>query len=137
MHAQLSPDGKWIAFASDESGANEVYVQNFPDLAKGKWQISSNGGAQPRWRKDGKELFYLAVDGTIMAVPITTNADSFQAGTPRGLFQSNLRTTDPRRPEYDVFPDGQQFLVITALMSGATPMNVIVNWPSLLTLPGK
>ena len=83
MHAQLSPDGEWIAYASDESGTNEVYVQSFPDLAKGKWQISSDGGVQPRWRKDGKELFYLAVDGTIMAVPITTNADSFQAGTPQ------------------------------------------------------
>ena len=131
-HAQLSPDGKWIAYASDESGTNEVYVQSFPDLSKGKWQISSEGGVQPRWRKDGKELFYLAFDGTIMAVAITTKVASFEAGTPQGLFQSNLKTTDPRRPEYDVFPDGQQFLVLMSVKSGATPMNVIVNWPALL-----
>ena len=71
-------------------------------------------GFNRRWRKDGKELFYLAYDGTIMGVAITTKVASFEAGTPQGLFQSNLKTTDPRRPEFDVFPDGQQFLVLTS-----------------------
>jgi serine/threonine protein kinase len=108
--AQISPDGNWLAYASSETGPLEVYVRTFPDLGKGKWQVSSGGGVQPRWRKDGKELFYLGPDRTLMVASITATANHFDAGTPQRLFQAKVLGWDPRRPEYDVFPDGQRFL---------------------------
>jgi Tol biopolymer transport system component len=73
-NGQFSPDGKWVAYASNESGKWEIYVTSFPE-AKGKWQISSGGGEQPRWRGDGKELFYLSSDGNVMAAPVSTGTN--------------------------------------------------------------
>ena len=77
---QFSPDGHWVAYTSDESGRLEVYVQPFP-AAGGKWQISTNGGENPKWRRDGKELFYLGLDRRLMAVEVKT-APTFEAGLP-------------------------------------------------------
>ena len=134
-HVQLSPDGRWIAYSSDESGGFEVYVQSFPELSRGKWQISSNGGVQPRWRKDGKELFYFAPDGTIVAVPVLATTDHFEAGTPQPLFKNPQLMSlmnDVRRPAYDVFPDGQRFLINMQLETDTAPISVILNWPALL-----
>jgi Tol biopolymer transport system component len=85
-NGQFSPDGKWVAYASNETGKWEIYVTSFPD-ARGRWQISSGGGEQPRWRGDGKELFYLSLDGKMMAAPVTTGAH-FDAGTSVTLFQT-------------------------------------------------
>jgi serine/threonine protein kinase/Tol biopolymer transport system component len=132
-NAQFSPDGKWVAYASNESGKWEIYVTSFPD-ARGRWQISSGGGEQPRWRGDGKELFYLSLDGKMMAAPVTTGVH-FDAGTPAVLFQST-----PRQPVlvydlfvYDVSRDGQRFLINTQVKQGdSAPMSIILNWPAKL-----
>src|SRR6185503_11871023 len=83
--ARFSPDGRWVAYTSDESGRNEVYVQPFPDPSGGKWMVSREGGTQPRWRRDGKELYYLSFDSRLTAVEVNAG-QAFQAGTPKALF---------------------------------------------------
>jgi eukaryotic-like serine/threonine-protein kinase len=132
-NGQFSPDGKWVAYASNETGKWEIYVTSFPE-ARGRWQISSGGGEQPRWRGDGKELFYLSLDGKMMAAPVTTGPH-FDAGTPLVLFQST-----PRQPVlvydlfvYDVSRDGQRFLINTQVKQAeSAPMSVVLNWPAKL-----
>jgi eukaryotic-like serine/threonine-protein kinase len=130
--ARFSPDGKWVAYASNESGRWEIYATSFP-AAQGKWQVSNAGGEQPKWRSDGKELFYLAADGKIMAVPVTTGAN-FDAGTPVALFQANPRemVATTERFDYDVSKDGQRFLINTQLKSALTPMSVVMSWTASL-----
>ncbi|MGH9659070.1 MAG: hypothetical protein ACRD96_11040, partial [Bryobacteraceae bacterium] len=127
LQGQLSADGRWMAYASDESGQYEVYVRPFPSGA-GKWRISTGGGAQPRWRRDGKELFYLAADRRLMAVPVKSG---FEAGLPEPLFTvlappgSSLQVAFL----YDVAADGKRFLV--SGVPGETtesPLTVVVNW---------
>jgi serine/threonine protein kinase len=129
---RFSPDGKWVSYASNESGRWEIYVTSFP-AARGKWQVSNAGGEQPKWRSDGKELFYLAPDGKIMAVPVTTGAN-FDAGVPAALFQANPRemVATSERFAYDVSQDGQRFLINTQLKSALTPMSVVVDWTASL-----
>ncbi|MFZ0799443.1 MAG: protein kinase [Terriglobales bacterium] len=110
-NGQISPDGRWVAYASDESGAWEIYVTSFPG-AQGKWQVSRGGGTEPRWRGDGKEIFYIAPSGMLMAVPV--NGESiFATGTPAPLFQIHGRapisSTDVFT--YDAAKDGKRFLV--------------------------
>jgi eukaryotic-like serine/threonine-protein kinase len=110
-NAQISADGKWVAYASNESGAWEIYVTTFPG-ATGKWQVSRGGGTEPRWRGDDKELYYLAPSGTLMAVPIEASG-TFSSGAPTPLFQvrgrAPISSTDLFT--YDVTKDGQRFLV--------------------------
>ncbi|MGA9526504.1 MAG: protein kinase [Terriglobales bacterium] len=110
-NGQISPDGKWVAYASDESGNWEIYVTSFPGAA-GKWQVSRGGGTEPRWRGDGKELFYIAPNGMLMAVPV--NGESiFATGTPAALFQIHGRAPISSTDifTYDVAKDGKRFLV--------------------------
>jgi hypothetical protein len=128
-NAQFSPDGKWVAYSSNESGRWEVYVTSFPD-ARGKWQVSTNGGEQPRWRGDGKEIYYLSSDAKLMAVSVDTRTE-FESGTPATLFQTNPReqVATTQHVVYDVSRDGQRFLVNTKYDNGsAHPMSVILNW---------
>lgn len=130
-NAQFSPDGKFVAYATSETGNWEVYVSPFPDFTS-KWQVSRGGGEEPRWRRDGKELFYLAPDGRLMAADVKSAA-GFEAGPPTALFQ-----THPRQPNsamdffsYDVTADGQKFLVNTKVdSSNSAPLSVILNWSS-------
>lgn len=132
-NGQFSPDGKWVAYASNETGRWEIYVTTFPD-AKGKWEVSTAGGEQPRWRGDGKELFYLSSDAKMMAAPVTTGAN-FDAGTPVALFQTAPRQAVPLFDlfAYDVSRDGQRFLILTQLKQSETaPMSIIVNWTAKL-----
>ncbi len=132
-NGQFSPDGKWVAYASNETGKWEIYVTSFPE-PRGKWQVSVRGGEQPRWRSDGKELFYLSSDSKMMAVPVTTGAN-FEARTPVALFQAT-----PRQPipifdlfVYDVSRDGQRFLINTQVKQAETqPMSVVLNWAAKL-----
>jgi Tol biopolymer transport system component len=126
---QFSPDATWIAYTSDESGAHEVYVQRFPG-ADGKWQVSTHGGLQPRWRRDGKELFYLAPDGKLMAAAVKTSASTFETGTPQVLFNTGITTGFvDRRNQYVVTRDGQRFLVnISAEDENSAPITVVLNW---------
>jgi Tol biopolymer transport system component len=126
---QFSPDGRWIAYVSDESGSQQVYVQSFPVLG-GQRQISREGGNQPRWRRDGKELFYLAPDRKLMVVTVKSGA-TFEADAPRTLFQTELNVAALRQ-SYAVSADGQRFLLNTSLETGSPSMTVVLNWPALL-----
>jgi Tol biopolymer transport system component len=106
---QFSPDGNWIAYVSDESGEPQVYVQSFPKQTA-RVQISPGGGSQPRWRRDGRELFYVAADGTLTAAHVRTTG-SFEAQAPSPLFTTRLQR-GALRQSYDVSPDGQRFPVV-------------------------
>ncbi len=120
----FSPDGRWVAYVSDESGRNEVYVQAFP-LSGAKWQISTGGGAEPDWRKDGTEIFYLAADRNLMAVPIKLGA-TLDAGVPRTLFPIPMTQGSHT---FAVANDGQRFLVRASARSDRTgPITVVLNW---------
>ncbi len=132
-NAQFSPDGKWVAYSSNESGRWEVYVTSFPD-ANGKWQVSTDGGEQPRWRGDGAEIYFLSSDSKLMAVSVDTKHE-FQSGTPAVLFQADPReqVATTEQVVYDVSRDGQRFLVNSKYNNGsAHPMSVILNWKSEL-----
>jgi len=130
QQGQLSRDGHYISYSSDESGRSEVYVQTFPER-RGKWQISTSGGSQPQWRHDGKELFYLA-GGKIMAVEVKTDSSQFEAGIPKLLFDAQIEDVGWRN-QYVVSGDGQRFLVVAPVEKAAsTSMTVLVNWASEL-----
>jgi eukaryotic-like serine/threonine-protein kinase len=127
--SRFSPDGRWIAYASDESGGFEVYVRSFPG-SEGKWQVSTAGGWDPRWRRDGKELYYLGPDNKVMAVPLRLDP-TFQAGTPTALFSAPSTPTWPSA--YDVSRDGQRFLVNSS--SGdedSPPLTLLTDWTAIL-----
>jgi len=124
---RFSPDGRWLAYVSDESGRPEVYVQPYPGPG-GKWQISSDGGTEPAWNPTGRELFYRSGD-KMMAVPVTLQP-SFSAGRPAMLFEGTyLSSTFPLTGvTYDVTHDGQRFLMVRDQPTSATQINVVVNW---------
>jgi Tol biopolymer transport system component len=125
---QFSPDGRWIAYVSNESGHNEVYVQPYPGPG-GKWQISTSGGTEPVWNRNGRELFYRA-GNKMMAADVSTQS-GFSSGTPRLLFESPYVPTPATFPNYDVSSDGQRFLMLKPVdQSGAavTQINVVLNW---------
>jgi Tol biopolymer transport system component len=128
-HAQFSPDGRWVAYCSDDQGRPEVYVQSFP-IGGGKWQISINGGDQPQWRKDGKELYYMAPDRSIMVVSINEGT-SLDIGKPAELFQTHVPLTNLTDDRNNYLPteDGQRFLVNQLADSDTSqPWYVVLNW---------
>jgi serine/threonine protein kinase len=135
LFGQLSPDNHWMAFTSDRTGRREVYVRPFPP-GGGEWTISIAGGQQPRWRGDGKELFFVAADGKMMAVavkPVAGARASFEAGSPVELFDAHIvNSGNGNLFEYDVTSDGKRFLIdTTSAGSGAAatpPLTVVVNW---------
>ena len=142
--ARLSPDSRWMAYVSNETGRNEVYVQPFP-ASGGKWQISTNGGTQPRWRGDGEELYYVGPGSrpqhlTMMAVSITATGNTLRAGVPTPVFStmfSGLLTIGRNINEsvitqsYAVSGDGKRFFCALVVPDAAPPaINVIVNWPA-------
>jgi eukaryotic-like serine/threonine-protein kinase len=128
---QLSPDGRWVAYASNESGRNEIYVQSYP-APTAKAQVSLEGGNQPRWRRDMKELFYMAADRRLMAVPITAGA-ALQPGPATVLFETHLLDSPlTAASQYDVAPDGQRFLMAVTKQTAEVPVTVVLNWPSSL-----
>ncbi len=127
-NGQISPDGKWLAYASDESGDWEVYVTTFP-AAAGKWQVSRGGGTEPRWRGDGKEIFYLGPSGMMTAVAVST-IGTFSTGTPVPLFQFHGRAPISSTDlfSYDVTKDGKRFLVNRYVKPEAiAPLTVVLN----------
>ncbi|HSD72341.1 MAG TPA: hypothetical protein VLE54_06095, partial [Thermoanaerobaculia bacterium] len=127
---QFSPDGRWMAYASAESGTVEIFVQTFP-ASGGKWQISSAGGSYPRWRRDGKELYYVAPDSTLMTVEVATGS-GFAAGTPKPLFRAPIKLLDIGF-QYDVSPDGHRFLINTLEEDQqAGSITVVQNWTAEL-----
>lgn len=121
-----SPNTKWLAYQSSESGRTEIYVQSFPPSGS-KWQVSTVGGEEPYWRRDGRELFYIA-GKELMVVDVKTDAQVFQSGTPRPLFEFRLEV-DRHRSRYQVAANGQRFLVNVPLESTLTaPVTVVTNW---------
>ena len=125
-YGQFSPDGRWFAYTSNESGKFEIYVRSFSQSG-GQWLISTGGGSQPRWRSDGKELFYIAPDKTLMAVGINAGS-TFEMTTPTALFKTQVSSYNaPNR--YVVSPDGQRFLInCPAGEVNRTPITVALNW---------
>jgi serine/threonine-protein kinase len=131
-NAEISPDGRWLAYQSNESGQLEIYVRPFPDVQGGRWQVSRAGGTRPLWARSGREVFYFAYSasgGTVMAVPVESSS-GFQAGNPSKLFAGPYYAALSGRT-YDVSPDGQRFLMIRAAASAVnnTPRIIVVeNW---------
>ena len=122
---RLSPDGKWVAYRSDESGRYEIYVASYPALSA-KRQISTGGGNWPRWRQDGREIFYFEIDGTLMAAAVNGSGAAVEVGAVKTLFETRVVVTPY---PYDVTADGQRFLINTRPGDGATePITVVVNW---------
>jgi Tol biopolymer transport system component len=129
---QFSPDGRWVAYSSNESGRFEVYLQGFP-APREKLLVSPNGGGQPRWRKDGKELFYVAPDSRLMAVPVTLTTQARpDIGTASPLFVARLAgdvVPGGNKQQYAVSSDGQRFLMNVATEHPpVTPITVILHW---------
>ena len=133
VHGQFSPDGRWVVYASNQSGRFEIYAQRFPESG-GTRQLSTEGGVQPRWRRDGRELFYIAPDGSLMAVPITISPDgqTLTSGAAVGLFDSQIAggiTPAGNKHQYAVAPDGQRFLINQMTDNGmGAPITVAINW---------
>jgi len=124
--AALSPDGKWLAYQTDESGRNEVYITAFP-AGGAKWQVSSTGGVDARWRKDGKELFFLDPSDNMVAVDVSGASSAPKLGTPHILFQATA--VQRQNGPFDVTADGKKFLVNTGnLKEGLDPLTLVQNW---------
>jgi Tol biopolymer transport system component len=133
---RFSPDGRWVAYASDESGRPEVYVRRFSADASGeaisdawnKWLISNGGGSSPSWRKDGNELYYIDLAGRLMAVGVTAGS-VVQVGVPRVLFKAPPRV--PKNlglPDWESSPDGKRFLFLVPETQGESPFTIVLNW---------
>ena len=127
---RLSPDGRFVAYETDETGASEVYVQPFPPTG-GKWQVSVGGGADVAWRGGGRELFYVNSRGTLIAVPVKLSSNSFLTGVPTPLF-SLARGDRAGLQRYDVVGEGSRFLVRTVVDVQPQPITVVLNWPARL-----
>ena len=121
----FSPNGRWLAYVSNDSGKNEVYVRSFPGPG-GKWPISSEGGTEPVWAPDGRELFYRNNE-KMMAVPIESTSD-FSPGVPVVLFEHRTTLSPVHVPEYSVTADGRHFIMGQGSAFALTRLNVVVNW---------
>jgi Tol biopolymer transport system component len=132
LYGQLSPDSHWMAYASDESGEQQVYVRPFPN-GPGQWNVSVTGGEQPRWSADGRELFFIAANGKMAAVAIKPGG-IFNAGPPVELFDANLaRPANEPIIEYDIAAGGKRFVMVTpAANSTPATLNLVTNWAAAL-----
>jgi serine/threonine-protein kinase len=131
-NAEPSPDGRWIAYESNESGTREVYVRPLPNVNGGRWQISSGGGTRAAWSRNGRELFYLDANDLLTAVAVQATSATFNQGNPVKVLSSAYFTGSPQRT-YDVTRDGQKFLMIKEVPSAdraSTPPSIVVvlNW---------
>ncbi len=131
---QFSPDGRWVAYASDHGGSQQVYVQPFPASGATR-QISLTGGSMPRWHPDGTELFYRAADGMLMAVPVVTSeaapsGSPFLPGDARALFPVPEGIGSQRSRTYSVSADGRRFLVNRPVALASSRITVVLNWQS-------
>jgi Tol biopolymer transport system component len=136
LEPELSPDGHWLAYISDESGSYEIYVQSFTTEGKvgsDRKRISTNGGIVPNWSRDGKELFYVAGDGQMMSVAVKSSGSELEFSPPKALFKTRMLADASVFHEFDVSPDGQNFLVGTVIGEPtAPPPTVILNWTAAL-----
>jgi Tol biopolymer transport system component len=134
--ARFSPDGRWFAYTSDESGSQEVYVRSFTadgHAGPDRKRISSHGGFQPIWRRDGSELFYLSQTDEVMSVAVIRSGAELEFGVPKALFRTQTLAGGHTLGTYDVAPDGQRFLIgeLVGEAANANP-TVILNWPATL-----
>ena len=127
--ARFSPDGRRIAYESNESGRFEIYVQNFPE-SSGKWLVSHGGGQWPVWSRDGHELFYVSSDSKLTRVPVTSTGARFDVGTAQPLFEVRLRDFVPL-PQYEILPDGR-FLLNQLSGDDTKSLQFVVNWTERL-----
>ncbi len=126
QNGELSPDGRWLAFQSNASGRDEIFVRPFPNVDAGNWMVSTSGGTRPLWARSGTELFYLDSAGAMTRVPVQTTP-TFSAGPATTLFATRYYTAAARG--YDVSPDGQRFLMIKDTAAAQAPtMVVVLNW---------
>jgi len=127
LYARFSPNGRWIAYATDESGHTETYVQAFPAKDGGRWQVSKDGGAQPVWRSDGKEIYYETLDGSLMAADVRTEG-TFEVDKPHLLFKAAFKSS--AGTNYDVSADGQRFLVNILQENDRSGLSttLVINW---------
>ena len=136
-HPSISPDGGWLLYSSTQTGRREVFLESMPTAMGGpaagtRKQVSIAGGAQPIWRADGKELFYVGADSKMMSAPVESGSANLKLGMPKPLFQTRLELDSFQR-QYDVSADGKRFLLEQPLEETASmPITVIVNWPALL-----
>jgi Tol biopolymer transport system component len=137
--ARFSPDGRWIAYDSDESGVLQVYITRFaapstgsskPAATFGKWQVSPQGGGVPKWRGDGRELFYIGLDDRITTVAVQGRGDQFEIGSIRSLFAANM---PPVGVPYDVTGDGRRFIV-NAGEASSSPITLLLHWDAGLNM---
>jgi Tol biopolymer transport system component len=131
MAAYFSPDGKWIAYTSNESGRLEVYIRPFPGPG-GKWQVSTEGGWYPRWRRDGRELFYVSADSKLMSAEVKANGTSLEVGAVRPLFETRPYYGLFSGSAYDVAADGQRFIFAYEPQQSNSAITLVVNWPAAL-----
>ena len=130
LYGQVSPDGRWLAWASDESGRYEVFVAPFPDAGGSRFQVSRDGGTQPRWHPKGTELFFKTADNVLTAVPIEASSSTFSVGMPKALF----RIVEFTGWTYAIAPDGERFLVREPLAErDASPITLLTDWGALVT----
>jgi eukaryotic-like serine/threonine-protein kinase len=126
--AAVSPDGRWLAYASEESGTAEIYVRPFPDAGSARWQVSASGGSDPVWSRSGRELFYLSAQAEMMRVDVAPGA-AFRISSPERLFSTTPYTSIPAVPAFDVSPDGKQFLMLRETSpSERNELIVVQNW---------
>ena len=126
QQGQFSPDGKWVAYQSNESGRDEIYVRPFPGPG-GQWQISVDGGIAPRWRRDGKEIYFVSPDRSMMAAVVTVKGDSLSPSQPVMLFRPNIAASGAR-PQYDVARDGLFLIDAEQTDHTAAPITLLQNW---------
>jgi hypothetical protein len=127
--ARFSANGRHVAYQSDETGRFEIYVATFPGTGS-RWQVSQNGGVEPRWSRDGKELFYFAPDNRLTAAQMNTDGTSIDVGVIQPLFQARALGFTYR---YDVANDGKRFLVVGGLPQDLSPITILTNWTAELT----
>jgi Tol biopolymer transport system component len=132
-YGQFSPDGHWVAYQSNESGREEVYVRPFAEGGSGPglWQVSTAGGGYPEWRPDGKELYYIALDGKMMGAPVTVNGIQLEPGTPEALFQTHIVGGGPDAGtgrQYDISRDGRFLINTVPEDATASPITILQNW---------
>jgi Tol biopolymer transport system component len=125
--ADVSPDGRWFVYVSNESGRNEVYVRRLDDPGAGRTQVSVDGGEEPRWAHNGRELFFRTRRGDMLATDVTLGA-TFRAGSPRVLFNLPNMATDPNHTAYDVARDDGRFVMINRSVNEVSELVLVLNW---------
>ena len=134
QYGTLSPDGRWLAYISNETGPYEVYVESFPATGF-KRQVSTQGGFEPHWRRDGTELFYLASNQTLMAVGVKSNQTTLEVTPPKALFATRIKWMEIQAAahHYAAAPDGQRFLISSATDEArSVPVTIVLNWSAAL-----